>query len=177
MNATCGPINKQVTLYLDLSSSDNSSVGSSAPPQPAPTAVPLASVATLPPLDPIDETFVALGSAKVREKPDALSTRVKTIGAGENITVVGKLQGQEWYLVSENDKAIGYVAANQLVPESQYHPAVASTALAAPAAVTPAPPPPPGVAGYTAGAGRSRTSAATRPWSSATTTTPMVCRG
>ena len=148
MNATCGPMNKQVTLYLDLSSSGNSSVGSSAAPQPAPTAVPLAPVATLPPLDPIDETFVALGSAKVREKPDALSTRVKTIGAGENITVVGKLQGHDWYLVSENDEPIGYVIVNQLVRETQYHPTVAAAAPAA-----------------------------TRPWSSATTTTPTVYRG
>ena len=118
-----------------------SALANTAAPQPAPMVAPAASAQ--PALDPIDETYVAVNPAKVRERPDALSTRIRTIEAGGKITVVGKLKGQDWYLVSESDKVIGYVIANQLVPESQYHPAVASTALAAPAAVTPAPPPPP----------------------------------
>ena len=59
--------------------------------------------------------------------------------SGQKINVAGKLKGQDWYLVSENDQPIGYVAATQLVPESQYQPAGASPAAApAPTAAQPA---------------------------------------
>ena len=42
-----------------------------------------------PAIDPIDATYVAISPAKVREKPDVLSTRVKTIDVGQKINVVG----------------------------------------------------------------------------------------
>jgi hypothetical protein len=70
-------------------------------------------------IDPIDETYVAVQPAKVRERPDALSARIKTIGVGQKITVVGRVKGQDWYLVSENDQPLGYVIVGNLLPESQ----------------------------------------------------------
>jgi len=61
----------------------------------------------LPELETIDQTYVAAVEAKVREKPDPLSARIKTIEVGQKITVVGRLKGQDWYLVSESDKPLG----------------------------------------------------------------------
>jgi uncharacterized protein YgiM (DUF1202 family) len=116
-----------------------STVASSAAPQPAPAAAAPAPAATLPPMDVIDETYIAVNPAKVREKPDAFSKRIKTIEAGQKITVAGKLKGQDWYLVSENDKPLGYVAIDQLVPESKYHAAAATGASPAPATTAPQP--------------------------------------
>lgn len=106
--------------------------GSSQPSAVEPAAQ--ASAVVIPPIDPIDESYVAINPAKVREQPNVASARIKTVEVGQKITVMGKLKGQDWYLVSENDQPIGYVIASQLVPESQYHPAaVTSATLAAPA--------------------------------------------
>ena len=71
-------------------------------------------------IDPIDEVYVAVQPAKVRERPDALSARIKTIEVGQKITVVGRVKGQDWYLVAENDKPLGYVIVGNLLPESQF---------------------------------------------------------
>ena len=89
------------------------------------------SAAALPPLDMIDQTYVAVNPAKVRERPDPLSARVKTIEVGQKITVVGRLKGQDWYLVSENDQPLGYVVVDQLMPESQPAITTASNATSA----------------------------------------------
>jgi caspase domain-containing protein/SH3 domain-containing protein len=88
------------------------------------------------PIDPIDQVFVAITPAKVRERPDVSSARVKTVEVGQKITVMGKLKGQDWYEVSENDKPVGFVVTAQLVPESDYQarsiaPAAPSSASAA----------------------------------------------
>jgi hypothetical protein len=117
-----------------------------APPPAAPAASVVAprvasvpGPAVAPPIDPIDEAYVAIYPAKVRNNPDPLSPRVKTIAVGQKINVVGKLKGSEWYLVSENDKPIGYVVASQLVPEVHYKPTAISIVPAAiPAPLVPA---------------------------------------
>ena len=97
-------------LYLDL------------PTDISANTVPSAGTANTasPEFETIDQTYVAVVPAKVREKPDPLSARIKTIEVGQKINVVGRLKGQDWYLVSENDKPLGYVIVDQLVPESQY---------------------------------------------------------
>ena len=112
---------------------------SSSQPSTAMPAAEAPAVTAIPPIDPIDETYIAINPVKVREQPDVSSARVKTIEVGQKINVMGKVKGQDWYEVSENDKPIGFVIANQLVPESQYHSAVASITSAAPATVPPAP--------------------------------------
>jgi uncharacterized protein YgiM (DUF1202 family) len=94
------------SLYLDLPPGARNMAGGTSP-------------SALPPLDMIDQTYVAVNPAKVREKPDPLSARVKTIEVGHKVTVVGRLKGQDWYLVSENDQPLGYVVIDQLMPESQ----------------------------------------------------------
>jgi uncharacterized caspase-like protein len=109
-------------------------------PAPAQTSV---STAILPPLDIVDETYVAVYPAKVRGKPDPFSPQVKSIEVGQAINVVGRVKGQDWYLVSENDRPLGYVAVDQLVPQSQYRSATtAASATPAPApAAAPVPSP------------------------------------
>jgi hypothetical protein len=95
--------------------------------QPAATPSAGSAAATTLALDPIDEVYVAVKPAKVRERPDVASGRIKTIGVGEKIIVMGKLKGQDWYQVSENDKPLGFVIADQLVPAAQYRQAATST--------------------------------------------------
>ncbi len=88
------------------------------------------------PIDPIDEIYVAVQPAKVRERPDALSARIKTVEVGQKITVVGRVKGQDWYLVSENDQPLGYVIVGNLLPESQFASGGTATAPGQPGAPT-----------------------------------------
>jgi formylglycine-generating enzyme required for sulfatase activity len=39
---------------------------------------------------------------------------------GEKITVLGKVKGEEWYLVAQAGKTLGYVFASLIVPEEEY---------------------------------------------------------
>ena len=100
-------------------------------------------------VEPINQTYVAIVPAKVRERPDAFSGRIKTVDVGQEIKVVGKLKGQDWYEVSGDQDMVGFVVASQLVPQSAYHPVVAASAAAAapaPAAAPDKPALPPGLA-------------------------------
>ncbi len=115
--ANCGGGHaEQIVAYFEL------------PPGPSEVASG-GSTSALPPLDMIDQTYVAVNPAKVREKPDPLSARVKTMDVGQKITVVGRLKGQDWYLVSENDQPLGYVVIDQLMPESQFASVASSAAM------------------------------------------------
>ena len=109
-------------LYLDVPASALAAA--------APVTAP-AATSTLPALDMIDATYVAVNPAKIREKPDPLSARIRTIEVGQKINVVGRLKGQDWYLVSENDQPLGYVVVDQLMPESQFASVASSASLAA----------------------------------------------
>ena len=70
-----------------------------------------------PVLDPVGEPFVALVEVNVREKPDPLSPRVKTLARGQKILVKSRVRGADWFLVSEDGREIGYVIAGQLARE------------------------------------------------------------
>ena len=89
-------------------------------------------------MDPIDGSYIAVAPVEVREKPDPLSARIRTIDPGQKVTVAGRLKGRNWYLISENDRLLGYAITDQLVPEAQYKaPAQAVVAsLQQPAAAT-----------------------------------------
>ncbi len=57
-------------------------------------------------------------SASVRAKPDVQSALIKTLEAGRKIDVVGKVKGQDWYVVSENGTLLGYVQGEEVAPAS-----------------------------------------------------------
>jgi peptidoglycan hydrolase-like protein with peptidoglycan-binding domain len=84
-------------------------------------------------LQPIDETFVAVKPAKVRAAPKVTADLVDTLAIGDRIDVLGRLPGEDWYVVARAGKPIGYVVTGQLMSAT----ALAETRampLAAPAA-------------------------------------------
>jgi peptidoglycan hydrolase-like protein with peptidoglycan-binding domain len=85
-------------------------------------------------LQPIDEVYVATRPAKIRSAPNVAAARVGTLNVGDKIQVLGRLPGQDWYLVARDDQPIGYVVANQLASEADATRAAATATAAAPAA-------------------------------------------
>ena len=69
-------------------------------------------------LQPIDEVYVATRPAKIRNAPNVAAARVGTLNVGDKIQVLGRLPGQDWFLVARDDQPIGYVVANQLASEA-----------------------------------------------------------
>jgi hypothetical protein len=90
-----------------------------------------------PAVEPIDEVYVAVKPAKVRQSPDVGSARVTTIEVGQKVQVLGRVTGQDWYLVGKDDQPLGYVVAGQLAPQAAA--ATAAPAVTASAAPAPAP--------------------------------------
>jgi peptidoglycan hydrolase-like protein with peptidoglycan-binding domain len=74
--------------------------------------------AVLATLQPIDEIYVATRPAKIRSAPNVASARVGTLNEGDKIQVLGRLPGQDWFLVARDDQPIGYVVANQLASQA-----------------------------------------------------------
>lgn len=74
----------------------------------------------LPSLDPIDDTYAAIGTAKVRERPDVEAKSVAELKAGDKVTVLGQVKGQDWYAVERDGKRLGYVVTRFLVPEAEF---------------------------------------------------------
>ncbi|MGH6959469.1 MAG: caspase family protein, partial [Dongiaceae bacterium] len=68
-------------------------------------------------LQPIDEIYVATRPAKIREAPNVAAARVGALNIGDKIQVLGRLPGQDWFLVARDDLPIGYVVASQLASE------------------------------------------------------------
>src|SRR5882724_11473123 len=95
----------------------------SAPAQPPTTTA----AATQPPaddfstalasLEPIDESFVAVKTAKVRTQPKVTADLVETLDVGDRIDVLGRLPREDWYLVARAGKPIGYVVMSQLATQ------------------------------------------------------------
>ena len=95
----------------------------------APPAAPGDFAAVLATLQPIDEVYVATRPAKIRNAPNVAAARVGTLNVGDKIQVLGRLPGQDWFLVARDDQPIGYVVANQLASEADAtRAAVAATA-------------------------------------------------
>ena len=73
-------------------------------------------VAPPPALDLIGETYVATSSTNIRPEPGTGKPPVGSLGAGQSIDVVGKVQGSNWYMVARNGKSVGYVSTSLLKP-------------------------------------------------------------
>ena len=86
-------------------------------------------------LQPIDEVYIAVKPAKIRSAPSVAAARVGTLNVGDRIEVMGRLPGQDWYLVARDEQPIGYVVINQLAAESD---ATRATSAAAAADAAPA---------------------------------------
>ena len=93
--------------------------------------------AVLATLQPIDEIYVATRPAKIRSAPNVAAPRVGTLNEGDKIQVLGRLPGQDWFLVARDDQPIGYVVANQLASQAD---ATRATPGAAATTGQPAPP-------------------------------------
>lgn len=72
------------------------------------------SVQELPPVDLIGRTYVATGEANVRGGPGTDYKVVRGLVAGEQVNVVGKVRGKDWFMVSQGDVIIGYVSTSLL---------------------------------------------------------------
>jgi peptidoglycan hydrolase-like protein with peptidoglycan-binding domain len=105
-----------------------------ATPPETPPAPPGDFATVLATLQPIDEVYVATKPAKIRNAPNVAAARVDTLNVGDKIQVLGRLPGQDWFLVARDDQPIGYVVASQLASEAD---ATRATATAGqPAATT-----------------------------------------
>lgn len=127
LQPSCGKVARTAIAYFNL-------------PDTAPAQPPAAAAAPSPPaapaepaIEPLDATYIAIKPAKLRSHADVTAARIKTLSVGEKIHVAGKLKDGSWYLISENGQPVGYVIADQLVPEADYHPAVAAAPVAPPA--------------------------------------------
>ena len=82
----------------------------------------------------MDEIFVAIKNANVREQPNIKAARVGRLAKGVSVTVLAKVADAEWYLVARDGERLGYVFAPLLAPEggAEALAAVAPTRPAAP---------------------------------------------
>lgn len=84
----------------------------------------------LPPVDLIGASYVATDQANVRGGPGTDYKAVDSLTKGEAVNVVGKVRGQNWYMVSKGGVVIGYVSTTLLAEQSA--PATASTGTTGP---------------------------------------------
>jgi peptidoglycan hydrolase-like protein with peptidoglycan-binding domain len=94
----------------------------------APEAPPGDFTAVLATLQPIDEIYVVTKPAKIRNAPNVAAARVETLNVGDKIQVLGRLPGQDWFLVARDDQPVGYVVASQLASETDATRATAGAA-------------------------------------------------
>ncbi len=62
-------------------------------------------------LDPIDAEYVVVRQARIRKEPSLDSQAVSNLSPGAKVMVVGKVRGQEWLLVEQGNKRLGYAPA------------------------------------------------------------------
>jgi peptidoglycan hydrolase-like protein with peptidoglycan-binding domain len=131
--ATSAP--EQTTAAAAPAQTPPAETAAAAPPATAaaetPPAPPGDFTGVLATLQPIDEVYVATKPAKIRNAPNVAAARVDTLNVGDKIQVLGRLPGQDWFLVARDDQPIGYVVANQLASAAD-----ATRATAGAAAVT-----------------------------------------
>jgi len=73
-------------------------------------------VEQVPPLDFIGEDYTATSNVNVRGGPGTDYKVVSTLDKGATTRVVGKVTDQNWYMISQNDVASGFVSAGLLKP-------------------------------------------------------------
>tara|TARA_R110002094_G_scaffold179619_1_gene158300 strand:+ start:333 stop:1211 length:879 start_codon:yes stop_codon:yes gene_type:complete len=84
--------------------------------QQVPVSVKRDRVDEIPPIDLIGATYVARTSSNVRGGPGTDYRSVGSLSSGQRVQVVGKVQGRDWYLISEDGLANGFVSARLLTP-------------------------------------------------------------
>jgi uncharacterized protein YgiM (DUF1202 family) len=67
-------------------------------------------VEQVPPLELIGEPYVATRTANVRGGPGTDYRTVGTVDSGKSVMVAGKVQEQDWYMVSEGGAGAGFVS-------------------------------------------------------------------
>jgi formylglycine-generating enzyme required for sulfatase activity len=87
-------------------------IGALAPAKPAPS--PQVASLSVPPLEPIDREFVVSQVARIRELPNVTAKQVGQLREGTKVVVLGKVLNENWYLLEQGGKPIGYVATNTL---------------------------------------------------------------
>lgn len=83
----------------------------------------------MPPIDLIGSTYIAAAGSNVRGGPGTDYRSVGGLSAGQRVHVIGKVQNKNWFLISEDGAANGFVATQLLQPapaEQQASPATAS---------------------------------------------------
>lgn len=78
-----------------------------------PTGDQVASLA-MPALEPIDREYVVAQGARVREAPNVTARQVGQLREGTKVVVLGKVRGENWFLLEQNGKPYGYVATTAL---------------------------------------------------------------
>lgn len=84
--------------------------------QQVPVSVKRDRVDEIPPIDLISATYVASTSSNVRGGPGTDYRSVGSLSSGQRVQVVGKVQGSDWYLISEDGEANGFVSSRLLSP-------------------------------------------------------------
>jgi len=72
-------------------------------------------------VDVMDQEFIALKSANVREMPSTRSQKVGRLASGTVLTVTGKTKDSNWYQVEKPDGSEGYVYAPLLEDAATYN--------------------------------------------------------
>lgn len=73
-------------------------------------------------LDMIGAAYVVkTGSAVVRLAPSAHAAAATTLRAGQSVWAVGKVHGQNWIMVAQHGKSIGYMAESSVRSADMYH--------------------------------------------------------
>lgn len=87
------------------------------------------SVDTVPELDLIGENYRATSSSNIRSGPGTDYKVVGALVAGNVTNVVGKVSGENWYMISQGGVATGYVFADLLTSDAQADATVTGTPL------------------------------------------------
>jgi surface antigen len=73
-------------------------------------------ISQVPPLELIGENYKASGKLNVRQSPDGKSEVVDKLNKGDVVSVTGKVQGQPWYMISQDGAGVGFVHVDGLKP-------------------------------------------------------------
>lgn len=71
-------------------------------------------VKELPPIELIGKTYKTKGDASVRNGPGKDYKKLESYGKGKKVHVVGKVKDKDWYLVSKDNVANGYIHVSML---------------------------------------------------------------
>ncbi|WP_282609187.1 caspase family protein [Pelagibius sp. Alg239-R121] len=89
-----------------------------APPVPAADLEP-------PEIVPEFSVYVAAKNANIRSAPTAGAGRIGGLRRGDNITVLGRVVGKNWVMVSTQDERIGYIFGDLVQPQTEQNTQVA----------------------------------------------------